>query len=165
MYMIIAKIAAYILSIVVILGLSVKFLWLFFILFLYRTIASLIPFEWVSEHIGLQTHSVYFVIILLLSILLYRLMIRLTNDLVWVRYVILSVLILWVFNNFSFSDIFLLKDYFESNDMWKVTWFVDQFHQLSQTGVEGYVNLFSSVFAEVFGVFESILNAFFNIFK
>lgn len=162
--MIIAKIAAYIIAIVAILGLSVKFLWLFFILFMYRTYASIIPFDWIQQ-IGLDNHLIYFVIILTLSLITYGLLLRYTVDLPWIKFIVLFLLMLWVFKNYSFQDIFLLKDYLESKGMWNLDWYINQIRDIFNTGPEGFLELFTRVFQDVFSVFEKLINGIASVFK
>lgn len=162
--MIIAKIAAYIIAIVAILGLSVKFLWLFFILFMYRTYASIVPFEWIQQ-IGLNNHFIYFVIILTLTLVTYGLLLRYTVDLPWIKFIVLFLLMLWVFKNYSFQDIFLLKDYLESKGMWNLDWYKNQIKEIFNTGPEGFLELFKRGFQDVFSVFEKLINGISSVFK
>ncbi|WP_088362422.1 hypothetical protein [Bacillus cereus] len=163
--MILAKIAGYILAVVVVLGLSVKLLWLFFIMFMYRTFASLIPFEWLSSHIGLSNHLVYFIIILVLSAATYGLLLRFTIDLPWIRYIVLMALMLWVFTNYTFADVFLFKDYLVSKGMWGVDFYLNQIKELFKTSPDAFADLFKSVFEEVFGVFSKLLDFVTSSFK
>lgn len=162
--MIIATIAAYIITIVAVLGLSVRFLWLFFILFMYRTYASLIPYEW-FKGIGLENHSIYFITVLILSIATYLLMLRLTMDLVYVRYIILAMLAAWVLYKFEFENVFFFKDYLESKGMWNIEWYQQQFKEIFKTGPDGFAKLFTSIGDNVFSIFEKLFNGLANVFK
>ncbi|QJX80606.1 hypothetical protein [Priestia megaterium] len=162
--MIIATIAAYIITIVAVLGLSVRFLWLFFILFMYRTYASLIPYEW-FKGIGLENHSIYFITVLILSIATYLLMLRLTMDLVYVRFIILALLAAWVLYKFELKDVFFFKDYLESKGMWNIEWYQQQFKEIFKTGPEGFAKLFASIGDNVFSIFGKLFNGLANVFK
>ncbi|MDU9693763.1 hypothetical protein WKH56_09770 [Priestia sp. SB1] len=162
--MIIATIAAYIIAIVAVLGLSVRFLWLFFILFTYRTYATLIPFEWFKS-IGLENHSIYFVVVLILSIATYLLLIRLTMDLTYIRYLLLLLLAIFVFYKYEFKDIFFFKDYLESKGMWNIEWYQQQFKEIFKTGPDGFAKLFAAIGDNVFSIFEKLFNGLASVFK
>lgn len=162
--MILAKIAAYAVSIVAILGLSIKFMWLFFILFTYRTYASIVTFEWMKD-IGLDSHMIYFIVILTLSLVTYGLILRFTIDLPWIKYVVLAVMMAWVFMNYEFSQIFLFKDYLESRGMWSIDWFTAQIKALFNTSSGDYTDLFSSAFEDVFNSFGKLFDGVAAKFK
>ncbi len=162
--MIIAKIAAYIIAIVAILGLSVKFLWLFFILFTYRTISSFVTYDWFQQ-IGIDNHFIYFVVILVLSLVAYGLLLRYTVDLPWIKFVVLSLLMVWVLKNYSFQDVFLFKDYLQANGMWNIDWYVNQFKEIFTTGPEAFAELFMGIFRDAFGIFEKLISGVASVFR
>lgn len=155
--MVIATVAAYIISIVAIIGLSVRFLWLFFILFTYRTIASILPYEWLKS-IGLESHTVYFVIVLTISIGIYYLVIRFTQDLPWIKFVLLILMLIWVLKTYSLQDIFFFKDFLQARGMWDIHWYINQIKELFHTNSEEYSNLFTSAFNNVWNVFKSLFS-------
>lgn len=161
---IVATIAAYIIAILAILLLSVKFLWLFFILFAYRTYSSFITFEWFQK-IGIENHFIYFIIILVLAIVTYLLVLRLTMDLIWIRYILLGLMAIWVFKNYQISDILFFKDYLQSKGMWDLNFWSDQFKQIFSTDRDGYASLFADAFDNVFNVTEKLFGGLSDVFK
>jgi len=162
--MVVATIAAYALLIVIILGLSVRFLWLFFVLFTYRTLSTLIPFEWFQKN-GLDNHMIYFVVVLVISVAIYLLLIRLTMDLIWVRFVALLLMVVLVLYRHGFQDVFLFRDYLEANGMWNIKWYQDQLKEIFTTGPDGFLNLFKSVGDNVFSIFEKMYNGLSQMVK
>ncbi|MGF7535632.1 hypothetical protein AAGG74_18420 [Bacillus mexicanus] len=162
--MIVATIAAYVIAILAVLLLSVKFLWLFFILFAYRTYSSFISFEWFKK-IGIENHFIYFIIILVLSIVTYLLVLRLTVDLIWIRYVLLALMAIWVFKNYQITDILFFKDFFQSKGMWNIDFWTNQMKQIFGTDRDSYASLFSDAFENVFGVTEKLFGGLSDVFK
>jgi len=161
---IIATIAAYIITIVAVLGLSVRFLWLFFILFTYRTYSTLIPYEWFKS-IGLENHSIYFILVLILSIATYLIMLRLTMDLTYLRFLILGALAAFILYKYEFKDIFFFKDYLESKGMWNIEWYQQQFKEIFNTGPDGFIKLFTTIGNSVFNIFEKLFNGLNSLMK
>lgn len=156
--MMLATVTAYILAIVVILGLSVKLMWLMFLLFLYRTYSSFFPFQTVSETLGFADHWIYFGFIFTLSVITYGIIWRFLREVPLLQFILLGVLVLWTFTHYSLSDIFFLKDYLTEKGLWNMDFYVQQVKEIFSTGPEGFSKLFQTVFENVWGIFTKIVD-------
>ena len=161
----IATIALYIVVIMAVLTLSTKFMWAFFIVFTYRTLSLLIPYEWFYTHIAQIDHIVYFICLLIISLGLYLALMRFTFDFQWLRIIILIVLGFITLRNFDILDVFLLKDYLESIGLWGFEAYVEQFKEIFRMGPSGFVELLEMIvgdvvdgFSRVFGGLSDFVN-------
>jgi hypothetical protein len=109
--------------IILIIGLVVslfnKAVWLVSIILIYRFVASFVSFEWVQAILGVESHSIYFVVLVALSFLIhYIVVVRLLNELSFVKYTLYLVMLAWVLIYYDFLELFLLKDWLIANNLW-----------------------------------------------
>jgi hypothetical protein len=154
--MVIIKLAAYILAITVVLTLASRVMWLLFVLFAFRTWNAVLPLDFLSSHVPIVNGVSYFFIILALAIGTYYLVVQLTKELEWVRYVVLLFMTLWVFRNYSLADVFLFKDWLVAHGYWGVEYWLDQLKEVFTAEPGQIEDTFTGIFEEVFGWFISV---------
>ena len=145
----IATIALYIVVIMGVLTLSTKFTWALFIIFMYRTLSILIPYDWVFAHIAAIDHIIYFICLMVISLGLYLALMRITFDFQWIRIVVLIILGFITLKNFDILDVFLLRDYLESVGLWGFEAYVEQFKEILRMGPSGFIELINMVVNDV----------------
>lgn len=143
------NIALIILSIGIITTLSFKFFWFFSVIFLYRFVSYFITFDWVSNTLGIDKHYIYFLFILSVSFGIHYLIIRMTYDLLWVKYVFFILIVIWVFRSYDFNEIFLLKDWLEYNGLWGWENIKEQLIELFTTTPKEFEGYFTNAFKNV----------------
>lgn len=157
--MTIAMIALYIVVIMAVLTLSTTFLWAFFIVFTYRSLSLLVPYEWFFENIAPIDHGFYFICLIALSLALYFALVRFTFDFPWIRIIVLLILGFIALKNFDILDIFLFKDYLESIGLWGFESYVEQFKEIFREGPEAFIELLEMVAMDI----GNMISKFFGI--
>lgn len=154
--MVLVKLAAYILAITVVLTLATRVMWLLFILFAFRTWNAILPLDFLSSHLPFINSGSYFFSILALAIGTYYLVVQFTKDYEWVRYIVLLLMTIWVFRNYSLADVFLFKDWLVNSGYWGVDYWIEQVKQIFTTDTEQLETTFGNIFEEVFGWFVQV---------
>lgn len=157
--MTIATIALYVVVIMGVLTLSTRMLWALFIVFTYRTLSLLIPYDWVFGHIAPISHNVYFIVLLLVSVGGYLALMRFTYDFKWIQIVVLLLLGFITLKNFDILDVFLLRDYLESIGLWGFDTLVEEIKEIFTLGPKGFAELMGNIMQNItdviFGLFEA----------
>jgi hypothetical protein len=109
--------------IILIIGLVVslfnKAVWLVSIVLIYRFVSSIVTFAWVQTTLGVESHSIYFIVLVALSLLIhYIVIVRLLNEFLLLKYTLYLIMLAWVLIYYDFLELFLLKDWLIANNLW-----------------------------------------------
>jgi hypothetical protein len=147
-----------ILMIGVVISLAFKFFWIVSIVFLYRFISYFITFEWVKSSLGIENHTIYFILIIIISFATHYTIIRFTTDMEWIKILFFILVILWVLFKYDFLEIFMLKDWLLINNLWGVENIQVELKELFTTNPEEFKGYFTNALNKLNETINGIFN-------
>lgn len=154
--MLLLEIAAYIMFTVFIMIVASRVLWLVFFLFCFRIWEALVSFELLSTYMEITNVRDYFILILILSAATYFLVMIVTKDIAFLRYVFLLVMVIYTLRVHEITDILFFKDYLEAAGLWDLEFWKNQWKQLLSFSITDFQNILGNIWGKIISFFERI---------
>ena len=107
------------LLVAVVIALTQKLFWLFSLIVFYRAVGALLPFEVVQAQIGVESHFLYFLVVVVISVVLhYFVVVRLLSEFSFLLLPLFIGLMIWILYSYDLLEIIFLKDWLVTNDLW-----------------------------------------------
>lgn len=154
--MLLLEIAAYIMFTVFIMIVASRILWLVFFLFCFRIWETLVTYELLSTYMQITNVRDYFILLLILSAATYFLVMLVTKDIPFLRYVFLLVMVIYTLRMHEITDILFFKDYLEAAGLWDLEFWKAQWKQLLSFSIADFQNIIANIWDKFVSFFERI---------